>query len=199
MKMPLAQGLATLALLLAATCAAAAPKTFSASLSGGAEVPPNASPATGHVTVVFDMAAHSLSIDADFAGLIGATTAAHIHCCTMTPLGGTAGVATMLPSFAGFPAGVHEGDYYATFDTALAATWNPAFIASHGGTTHGAEAALLAGLESRRAYFNIHSSSFTAGEIRGNLLPVPEPSLALMLGAALPLVAVAVRRQRRRR
>lgn len=196
MKTALPQGLAALALLLAASCAVAAPKTFSASLSGANEVPPNASPGSGHVTVVFDLPAHSLSIDADFAGLAGASTAAHIHCCTATPLGGTAGVATMLPTFTGFPTGVHAGDYYATFDTALAATWNPAFIASHGGTTHGAEAALLAGLESHRAYFNIHSSSFTSGEIRGNLAPVPEPAMAWMLGLALPLVAGLARRRR---
>ncbi|NVD97168.1 CHRD domain-containing protein [Massilia sp. BJB1822] len=192
--MPLPQGLAVLALFLAATCAAAAPKTYSASLSGAAEVPPNASPATGHVTVVFDIAAHSLYLDADFAGLLGHSTAAHIHCCTAAPLSGTAGVATMLPTFTGFPAGVHAGDYYATFDTSLAATWNPAFIASHGGTTAGAEAALLAGLDGRRAYFNIHSDSFTSGEIRGNLAPVPEPAMGLMLGLGLPLLWGARRR-----
>lgn len=199
MKMPLPHGLAALALLLAAACAAAAPKTYSASLSGAAEVPPNASPGSGHVTVVFDLSAHSLYIDADFAGLLGHTTAAHIHCCTAAPLSGTAGVATMLPTFTSFPSGVHAGDYYASFDTSLAATWNPSFITSHGGTTAGAEAALLAGLDGRRAYFNIHSDSFTSGEIRGNLAPVPEPSMALMLGAALPWAIASIRRQRRNR
>ncbi|MBB3121588.1 CHRD domain-containing protein [Pseudoduganella violacea] len=196
MKMPLPQGLAALALLLAASCAAAAPKTFSASLSGAAEVPPNASPASGHVTVVFDLSAHSLSIDADFAGLVGRSAAAHIHCCTAAPLSGTAGVATMLPTFTGFPSGVHDGGYYATFDTSLAATWNPTFIASHGGTTLGAEAALLAGLQSRRSYFNIHSTSFTGGEIRGNLAPVPEPGMVWMLGLGLPLLLCAIRYRR---
>ena len=80
--------------LLAATATAlfslampghATPITYEASLSGAAEAPPNASPATGSATVVYDSILHTLSISADWADLIGTTTVAHIHCCTTLP------------------------------------------------------------------------------------------------------------------
>jgi hypothetical protein len=50
-----------------------------------------------------------------------------------------------------------------------AASYNPAFVTANGGTTAGAEAALLAGLEAGQAYLNIHTTMFPGGEIRGFL------------------------------
>ncbi|HEY7698123.1 MAG TPA: CHRD domain-containing protein, partial [Vicinamibacteria bacterium] len=67
---------------------------FSADLTGAAEAPPNASPGTGHVDIVFDPLAHLLQVDASFQDLLGTTTASHIHCCTAAPFDLTAGVAT---------------------------------------------------------------------------------------------------------
>jgi CHRD domain len=43
-----------------------------------------------------------------------------------------------------------------------------------GGTPAGAEAFLLAGLAAGEAYYNVHSTVFTGGEIRG-FLAVPRP------------------------
>src|SRR5687768_13886745 len=83
--------------------ASATPVTFSAFLAGINEVPPNASPATGFVTVTFDLAAHVMTVDATFSGLLGNTTAAHIH---VAPPGVNGQVATQTPSFVGFPLGV---------------------------------------------------------------------------------------------
>ena len=48
-----------------------------------------------------------------------------------------------------------------------------------------AEAALIAGIEHGQTYLNIHTSQFTGGEIRGFLVPVPEPSTPFLLGCGL--------------
>jgi hypothetical protein len=45
-------------------------------------------------------------------------------------------------------------------------------------------------------YFNIHTSTFGGGEIRGQILPVPEPSTLVLV--ALGLSGLAVWRERRR-
>lgn len=164
--------------------------TYTTALSGPSETPPVASPGTGTATAEFDVIAHTLRINATFSGLLGNTTASHIHCCVAAPGSGVAGVATQVPTFAGFPLGVTSGTYDNTFNTLEPATWNPAFITANGGTVASAEAALAAGLASGTSYFNIHSTAFPAGEIRGFLTQtengeVPEPaSLALFAIAA---------------
>lgn len=168
---------------------------YTANLSGAVEAPPNASPGTGTVTVSFDTTAHTLSIDVEFSGLLAPTTMAHIHCCTAMPETGTAGVATELPSFTGFPLGVTSGTYSHVFDTSLAATWNPAFIANNGGTVEGAESAFQAGLDTGRAYLNLHTTFAPGGEIRGFLQPVPEPASFALLALGAPLVLLAARRR----
>lgn len=158
--------------------------TYSAVLNGANEVPPNASPATGLARILIDDVAHTMFLDVTFSGLLGNTTAAHIHCCTVIPLTGTAGVASPTPNFPGFPVGVTSGSYNATFDLLSASSYNAAFITNNGGTVAGAEAALLAGIASGRSYFNIHTTAFPGGEIRGFMVPEPA-SLALFgLGAA---------------
>jgi hypothetical protein len=65
--------------------------------------------------------------------------------------------------------------------------YNPDFVTAQGGTIAGAEAALIAGLESQMTYFNIHTDNNPGGEIRGQLIPVPGP----IVGAGLPGVVVA--------
>jgi hypothetical protein len=146
------------------------PITYTARLNGPSEFPANASPGTGLARVVFDSIAHTLDVHVTFSGLLAPTTASHIHAATALPLTGTAGVATQVPSFAGFPLGVTSGTYDHTFDTSLASTWNPAFITASGGTPAAAEAAFGAALADRKAYLNIHSTVFPGGEIRGFLV-----------------------------
>ena len=160
------------------------PITYIANLDGPSESPPNASPGTGFATVVFDSTAHILDVDVSFSGLLGTTTAAHIHAATALPGIGTAGVATQVPTFTGFPLGVTSGTYTHTFDTSLASTWNPAFITANGGTPLGAEAALGAALAAGKAYLNIHSTFRPGGEIRGFLVR-QFPYLPLCFSSAL--------------
>jgi hypothetical protein len=161
--------------------------TFTASLSGPAESPPNASPGVGFATVLFDTVANTMEVQVAFAGLLGTTTASHIHCCTAVAGTGTAGVATQLPTFTGFPLGVTSGTYDHVFDLTLDSTYNPAFeSASGGGTASGAETALLAGLGLGEGYLNIHSSVVPGGEIRGFLqVATPEPATFGTVGLAL--------------
>jgi CHRD domain len=169
----LGSSLILLALFLpgGSTPARAAAITYAAALSGPAESPPNTSPGTGFTRVDFDPAAHTLRVQVGFAGLVAPTTASHIHACTATPGSGTAGVATQVPFFTGFPIGATSGTYDHTFTTLDAATYNPAFVTANGGTAASAEAVLATCLAAGRTYLNIHSTTFPGGEIRGFLLP----------------------------
>ncbi|WP_332854824.1 CHRD domain-containing protein [Duganella sp. S19_KUP01_CR8] len=186
-------------LLLTVMTASAA--SYTTILTGPKESPPNSSTGTGAAVVTFDATSHFLEVAVAFGGLLGPTTAAHIHCCTATPGSGTAGIATETPTFGSFPLGVTSGAYFNTYDTSLVASWNPAFISSHGGTTAGAESAFAAALASGTAYLNIHSSLYPGGEIRGFLTgstpPVPEPAMFGMLGLGVPAVLLMARRRRR--
>ena len=98
-----------LSLAFALCTAQASILSYSAVLSGPAESPPNGSPGTGSASVFYDNVAHTLDVEVVFSGLVAPTTASHIHCCTTIPGVGTAGVATVTPSFTGFPLGVTAG------------------------------------------------------------------------------------------
>ena len=180
--------------VLAIPAGYAAPIMYGADL-GNFENPPTGSAGTGTAFVTFDSVAHTLRVQVSFSGLLAGVTASHIHCCVAPP--GNVGVATTTPTFPGFPSGVMSGTYDNTFDTTLASSFNAAFVTANGGTPAGAEAALDAGLAADMAYFNIHTSLFPSGEIRGFLTPVPEPEVYAMLSAGLGLMGFLARRRRR--
>jgi len=188
----------TCSLLFGASAAQATILNFTALLSGANEVPPNASPGTGVINIAIDDVAHTMFLDVTFSGLLGNTTAAHIHCCTAVPLTGTAGVATTTPTFPGFPAGVTSGSYNATFNLLDASSYNAGFITNNGGTPSSAEVALLAGMVSGRSYFNLHSTAFPGGEIRGFLVAVPEPGGIALFGLGTACLIAFMRRRRAR-
>ena len=185
-------------LMLSAISAGAA--NYSTILTGQQEEPPNTSPAIGASTIRFDPATHVLEINVTFSGLVGEVYAAHIHCCTPTPGEGIAGVMTPIPNLSGFPQGVRSGVYSYTYDTSLPSSWSPSFLSSWGNSTAFAEAAFENGLNSGTAYFNIHTSYASAGEVRGFYAPapaaaIPEPESMAMLGIGLPVLLMLARRR----
>ncbi len=188
MKRTFAAGVVAIVLAGFASASQAALIQYSANLDGLSEAPPNASPGTGVTFVDYDTVAHTLRVQATFSGLTGTTSASHIHGPTAVALTGTASVATTTPTFAGFPLGVTAGAYDNTLDLTLASSYNPSFVAANGGTTAGAEAALVAAIAAGKAYLNIHSNTFPGGEIRGFLQPVPEPATIALLGCATLLL-----------
>lgn len=183
-------------LLLLAPCAAVQASTiYIANLTGANEYPSNASPGSGTAMVEYDAIAQILQVDAQFSDLTADNTAAHIHCC-VSPSGSppTAGVATPTPTFPGFPTGVTSGTYSQAFDLTSTSSFNGSFVTANGGTAAGAEAALAAGLANGEAYFNIHTSNFPGGEIRGFLAPAPVPIPAavwLFSSGLLGLIGIA--------
>jgi hypothetical protein len=194
-----------LAALLLVPVAQAVVVITSTPLAGTNENPANLSPGTGVAAATIDNVTHQLRVHVVFSGLVAPTTASHIHCCT-TP-NNNVGVATTLPAFVGFPLGVTAGSLDQTYDTTQAGTWNPAYVTANGGTTAGAEAALTAGLAAGQAYYNIHTSTYPGGEIRGFLQPqalpvqgiIPTLSQWALIGLAIVLAAGSGMMLRRRR
>lgn len=73
--------------------------------------------------------------------------------------------------------------------------YSNAFRNANGGTENGARDALLAAFTGGNAYLNIHIDAFTGGEIRAQIVPVPEPAAWLLM--ALGLTGVMLRARQR--
>jgi outer membrane autotransporter protein len=144
-------------------------QVYKVTLAAANEIPPTASAGTGAAVITLNPTTHEMRVSGVFSGLVGPSSASHVHCCVAQP--GNAGVATTVPSFAGFPLNVTSGAWDRVYDMRLASSWNPAFIAANGGgTVAGAEAAFLAGVAAGQTYLNLHSLTFPGGEIRGLLI-----------------------------
>lgn len=193
----------TVALALAvsslAVPAAAAIFAFEAILDGASETPANASPGTGFARVIFDDIAQTMSVEAQFQDLIGTTTAAHIHGPTAVAEAGTAGVMTATPSFPGFPLGVTSGSFSNVFDMTLASSYNASFLnnLTNQGSVTTASDTMLTAMREGRAYFNVHTTQFGGGEIRGFLTAVPEPGTWALMIAGFGMTGAMLRSRRR--
>ena len=173
----------------------AGPVVFKVDLNGANESPANASPAVGSAVIAYDVDVHTMTLHLTFSDLSAPTTAAHLHCCTAVPGVGTAGVATTTPFFAGFPIGVTSGTFDIILDLTAAASYNAAFITSHGGTIASAEAALVQGAKDGEEYLNVHTQAFGGGEIRGFLAEIPEPATLAIFGFGLAALGFVRRRR----
>ncbi|MEQ1853205.1 MAG: CHRD domain-containing protein [Chthoniobacteraceae bacterium] len=123
-----------------------------------------------------------------FTNLTGAISGAHIHgpAITPTPFTTTAGVVVNLQTNA-----VTTGYTSASFTTTTSAS---------AGTSSGSvtlDATREAQLMASQLYINIHTATNGGGEIRGNLVAVPEPSSVGL--AALGLMGIASGSRMRRR
>lgn len=182
-----------LGVLLAVALLPAAPLKFYTIF--GPEVP--GATGSGSGSFEFNEDLTELTIDVNWSGLSGVTTVAHIHCCTTTAGTGTVGVAVTPGTLPGFPVGVTNGSYQAVIDLTLAASFTSAFVTNFaGGSLAAAPEALLQGILDGKAYFNIHTRpTFTGGEIRGFLAPVPEPGTFVLSGLGV-LTLLGMRRLR---
>lgn len=164
-------------------------------MTGAQEAPPTPSPGTGMGTVSYDSNTHYLDVSMSWSDLLAPTTVSHLHVGSGP---GTAGGVAV--GFPGFPAGVFAGAHAAAFDLTDPSVYSVAFLNLYGGLVGDAEAALLTALDEGRAYLNIHTSMYPAGEIRGDLAPVadpvPEPATWLLVG--IGAVAAGFARWRRR-
>ncbi|MDQ1832551.1 CHRD domain-containing protein [Massilia scottii] len=169
--------------------------TYRATMSGPSEAPPNASPAFSVATFIIDDLAMTLSMNVPFFNLRGTTTTAHIHCCTADLLSGIAPPATPELDQFGFPTDVRQGVFNATLSLADPSAFNPGFLLASGGTVEQARAALIQGFAANKAYFNIHSAQFPAGEIRGFIVAVPEPGSWAMMALGLGVLGFIARKK----
>jgi len=184
-------------LITAAPTTYAQQEIFFATLNGPSESPPNNSTATGFATVTLDLALMTMRVEVNFTGLSSNTTAAHIHAPTTMAFEGTAGVATVVPAFPGFPLGVTSGTSDSTLDLTSASSFNPAFVTANGNSVSTAAATLISAIEQGKAYLNIHTINFGGGEIRG-FLAVPEPGTMSFVAIGGIALFFAARRKSRR-
>jgi hypothetical protein len=182
--------LLTVSLAVPAAAAAATLNFIApAGLSGAQEVPPRATPATGTGFAILDDVALTLRVHLTWTDLLAPAAAAHIHCCPGPGVNGLVAV-DFVP--VGFPAAT-DGEFDHVFDLDAAASYGGAFLGTFGGDVDAARSAVIAGLLDRKAYFNIHTSVFGTGEIRGDIIPVASipggaPLALLALGSLIGLL-----------
>ena len=149
MRMRYTLALAAASMLIFGTTGVALANTgFSANLNGLNEVPANASPATGYGFCVLDNAGANLSYSVTYSGLVAPRTASHFH-----------GPATTAQNAAVVFAIAGAGP---TADV-ITGSW-------------AIDATNLTRLQSGLLYFNVHSTTFGGGEIRGQILPDATPT-----------------------
>jgi CHRD domain len=95
-------------------------------------------------------------------------------------------------------AGGDDGTFSASLNLLDLASYNPPFVAANGGTAASAAMALIVGIETGQAYFNIHTTVNTGGEIRGQLAPVPLPPALPLFATGLGALGLLAWRRKRK-
>ena len=126
---------------------------YRASLTGGAEAPPNASTGTGISIVALNTAQTKITVDLTWSGLNANATAAHIH--GPAGVGTNAAVIFSLTGVTGTPSGTVQQQTFSITPTQL----------GH--------------LQSGLLYINVHTTSYPGGEVRGQLFPSPVVGIGL--------------------
>jgi hypothetical protein len=118
---------------------------------------------------------------------------AHIHCCALP---GTN--ASVVWGFFGSPQNdVNPNDRVVIpFASGVGGTFSGKWDAPEGNST--TLAAQLAGILAGQSYINFHTTQFTGGEIRGQILVASEPETIGLLGLGLLVVGYVCRRRLRR-
>ncbi|MGH2412492.1 MAG: CHRD domain-containing protein [Microcystaceae cyanobacterium] len=159
-------GLAFLASAELVSSQAQAATLFTAPLSGSQENPPTGSSASGFGTVLLNDAENQITAALSFSGLSAPATVAHIH----GPAAPRSNAPVLFP-FSGVPgatSGVIPPQIFSITPTQVAF------------------------LKQGLLYFNVHSSNFPGGEIRGQIPATPDPSSLLGLLAVGSLGAASV-------
>jgi hypothetical protein len=161
-------------------------------LTPGQEVAPpeRISDGTGTGSATYDEAAMILSVMITWENLTAPAVASHIHCCS-----GPGANSTVAVDFAGLPS-VASGSYSSSIDLTLAGSFGSGFLNSFMGDVTAARNAVIAGLSGGQAYFNIHTSTYPAGEIRGDIVgaaAIPEPATMSLIGLGLGVLALRKR------
>ena len=165
--------------LLAAVPAWASIITFEANLSGLNEVPSHVSPGSGLATISYDDVAATISYEVIFSGLVSPALAAHIH---LGPAGVNGPVLFPFPSVPSVTSGSFSGAF-SIADLIPKPALGVETIAQ----------AIAAGLNGQ-LYVNIHNATFPGGEIRGQLVLVPEPKTSALLAVGLALLGFTMLR-----
>ena len=155
-------------ILLGLLCslALASAQSYVANLDG-AQDGGGARQGTGHVDLF--LSGNTLTLSGSFSGITTPSSAAHIH----GP--GAPGVnAGVLYGLGGpiIPLGVTAGTINGSVTLADIGSGASLYTVSQ----------QLADLNNQRWYVNIHDSTFPGGEIRGQIVPVPEPSTWALMG-----------------
>jgi len=172
-------GLALLAAAVPFATANASIWTYHADLSAANEVLSKPSSATGLADVTLDDVTMMLTISMSFTGLTAPAAAGHIHCCAS--LGTNAAVRV---PFTSFPATM-AGTYANTFLLAAVLPGSPTL----------SFADFLSALNNGLAYVNLHTVNNPVGEVRGQLIRVPEPASLALFGLGIAALGWATRKR----